>query len=108
MAHDHEKEPEDLAVEAYMDQIKSSPEAPSEKDRKEYLKARYEFIKAQAIRLQLEKHELESVKADQKQQMLANIRTAFAENYKVRKYCVTELRKLGEKIEDQFIPNSAT
>ncbi len=107
MSHSHDKEPEELEVEAYMDQLPSGPEAPTDKDRKDYLNARYTFVKDQAKRLQLEKAELESVKTESKKQVMDNIRSAFAENYRIRKYCVTELRKLGEKIEDKFIPLSA-
>lgn len=107
MSHDHKDEPEELAVEAYIDQITKSDEAPSETERKQYLNARYQFVKDQAKRLQLEKMELEAIKTDQKNQLLMNIRATFTENYKIRKYCVTELRKLGEKIEDKFIPLSA-
>lgn len=108
MAHVHEKEPVELEVEAYMDQLTQSPEAPTTKEQVEYLNARYVYIKDQAKRLQLEKSEIEGSKADSKAQGIATIRAAFAENYKARKYVVTELRRLGEKIEDRFIPLSAT
>lgn len=108
MAHTHDKEPEELEIEAYIDQIPTGPDAPTEKDRKDYLKGRYTFCKDQAKALQLQKEELDGIPTKESKQTMEAIRAAFSQNYRVRKYCVTELRKLGEKIEDKFIPNSAT
>jgi hypothetical protein len=107
MSKDAEKEPEELAVESYMDRIKASEEGPSDGDRKEWYQLRYKFIKDQAKRLQLEREEIEATSSKKKDEMLANIRAAFTDNYKSRKAIVTELRKLGEKVDDQFIPLSA-
>lgn len=103
-----EKEPEDLEVQSYMDSIPKSGEAPSDKDRLERYKLRYQFIKDQAKGLQLEREEIEAGKMKDKDQMLLKITAAFADNYRNRKTIVTELRRLGEKIDDTFIPLSAT
>ena len=102
------KEPEELSVEAYIDQFSRSTEAPSDDERKQRYQLRYKFIKDEAKRLQMEKEELEATNSKSKEQMLTQIRTAFTENYKSRKAIVIELRKLGEKVDDKFIPLSAT
>jgi hypothetical protein len=108
MSHDHkDKEPEELAVEAYMDQFTKSPEAPSDEERKTRYLERYKFIKNEAKRLQMDKEEIEATSSKNKEQLLQQVRAAFTENYKTRKAVVTELRKLGEKVEDQFIPLGA-
>ena len=108
MAHDHDKaEPEELAVEAYMDQLGGSSEAPTEEERKAYLKRQYEGVKATAKSLQLERAVIERMDGKKREDAMNNMRGAFAENYKFRKIIVTEMRKLGEKVEDQFIPLSA-
>lgn len=101
------KEPVELEVEAYMDRLKESEDAPKDDERREYYRNRYKFIKDQAKRLQLEREELEATKSKNREQVLTQIRQAFTENYQSRKAIVTELRKLGEKIEDSLIPNSA-
>lgn len=108
MPQDHSKEPEDLAVEAYMDQFLKTSDAPTDEERKARYQLRYKFIKEEAKRLQMDREEIEANSSKNKEQMLQSIRAAFTENYKSRKAIVTELRKLGEKIEDPFIPLSAT
>jgi len=108
MTHEHkDKEPEDLAIEAYMDQLTKSVEAPTNDERKARYYQRYEFIKGEAKRLQMDREEIEAGSSKQKEQLLSSVRTAFTENYRSRKNIVTELRKLGEKITDPFIPENS-
>lgn len=107
--HEHDKkEPEELEVESYMDQFSKSEDAPSDEDRVKRYQLRYQFVKDEARRLQMEREEIEAGTQKNKDQMLVQIRDAFSANYKTRKTVVTELRKLGQKIEDRFIPNSAS
>ena len=108
MAGDDKQEPEELEVEAFMDRYSSSEEAPGDSDRRKWYRARYEFIREAAKRIQLEREEIERTGGKQKEQMLNSIRQAFADNYRSRKAIVTALRMLGEKVEDTLVPNSAT
>jgi hypothetical protein len=105
MAHDHkDKEPEELEVEAYMDQFNKSEDAPTDDERKARYHQRYKFIKDEAKRLQMDREEIEAGASKNKEQLLQQVRAAFTENFKSRKAIVTELRRLGEKVEDKFIP----
>ena len=101
-----DKEPEDLAIEAYMDQITQSEDAPTDEERKQRYHIRYQYVKDEAKRLQMEREELEAGTLKNKDAMLLQLREAFSSNYKTRKAVVTELRRLGEKIEDRFIPKA--
>lgn len=108
MSDKHDKtEPEELAVEAYIDQLQTSSEAPTHDERVTYLKQQYANTKSGAKSLQLERSVIERMDGKKKDDAMNAMRTAFAENYKFRKVIVTELRKMGEKVEDQFIPLSA-
>lgn len=102
------EEPEELAVEAYMDQFSKSAEAPTDAERVERLLVRYQYIKDEAKRLQCEREEIEATTVKNKEQILTTIRNAFTENFKYRKAIVTELRRLGQIVDDKFIPLSAT
>lgn len=102
------EEPIELVVEAYIDQLSKSEEAPTDAERIERLLVRYQYIKDEAKRLQCEREEIEASQVKQKDQILNTIKTSFTENYKYRKAIVTELRRLGQKVDDKFIPLSAT
>lgn len=96
-------EPEEAEINMYMES--ADGEAPSEEQWKEYWKVRYKQVKADYQTLQMQKGENDTVKRKEIEVQLVQ---AFKNNYKERKNVVIELRRLGEKIEDRFVPKSAT
>lgn len=85
-------------INAYMD---TADDTLTRQDHREYLKARYEQVKAGYKSLLLQKAEAE--KSGLPKEVLAKLTEQFNENYKARKYVVRGLRELGEKVEDKFI-----
>jgi len=96
-----EKELEEAEIDAYMDLEIQDAEAPQPEERLSYLQTRYAQVKNDYKVLQLQKAEAEAKKDEN---MLNKLRGLFRENFKGRKYTVTELRKLGQKVEDPYVP----
>jgi len=94
---------EEAEINAYMEN--ANGEGPNERDRKDYLTARYENVKAQYKFLLLQREEADGRKADDDMNKLT---AAFRENYKARRYVVTELRRMGQAVDDKFVPTSQT
>lgn len=101
MPDENPRDIEEAELDLYMES--ADGEAPTEVERREYLRRRYQAIKAEYKLLQLNREELagRGGKADRQE---AEISRAFRENYLARKWVVRELRKAGEPIEDKFVP----
>lgn len=97
-----ETEPQEAEINVYME----SPDGqgPKEDDRKAYLKGRHEEVKRDYKILCLQKEEAQGCK---REDMLNQLTTAFRNNWKARRYVVVELRRMGEQVEDSFVPKSA-
>jgi hypothetical protein len=91
-------------IDAYADSENAGTAGPTGDERQAYLRARYEQIKIEYKSLQLQQEEYKCSKRDE---LVQKVREAFGHNYAARKYVVRELRKVGEKIEDKFVPLSA-
>lgn len=65
-----------------------------------YLKRRLAEVNHEYKVLMMQRRELEGSKRDN---ALQQIRAAFTENYKARKYIVLTLREMGEKVDDKFV-----
>lgn len=103
---DAEVKVEEAAINAYMDGP-SNGEAVKDDDRKAYYKQRYNGVKSTYKFLVLQKEEAEAYKDKaHKAQLLNKLTPLFRENYIERLAIVTELRKLGETVDDQFVPLS--
>lgn len=94
-------EVEEAEVNAYMD---AEAEKPQDDIRKLYLKQRYEGIKSEYRSLRLAKEEAEQRKDEKR---VTELTTHFRDNFKARKWAVTNLRQMGEEVEDPFIAKSA-
>lgn len=88
---------EEGQLDAYMD---FDPASLSTNERLIYLKKRLAEVNYEYKQLSLAKLEFEK---SGKTQALAQIRVGFADNFKSRKYVVTELRAMGETVTDPFI-----
>lgn len=69
-----------------------------------FLRERYDGVKSEYKILLFNKRELEARKDEEG---INRLTKAFRDNYKSRKWVVTELRLLGMSVEDRFIPVSA-
>lgn len=96
---------EEAEVNAYMEAENSGIEAPSEADRRAYLWKRYRETVDLYVALQLQKEECVGVKSES---LMNSLTAHFRDNYKARRWIVTELRKMGEKVDDKFVPLSQT
>lgn len=85
-------------IDAYVDN--EAAEAISNEERIGFLKSRLEAVKTEYKALRLHHCEAEAKKDEQ---TIGKLTAAFRENYKARKYCVTQLRALGQTVEDPFI-----
>lgn len=94
-------EVEEAEVNAYME---AASEKPSDERRKLFLQSRYEQVKREYQDLRLLKEEAEGRKDDKRVNELTG---HFRENFKARKWAVTQLRQAGANVEDPFIPLSA-
>jgi len=92
---------EEAQINAYMEAVNANGEGPTDAERLAYLKARLFQVQAEYKALVLQRHEVEARKNEE---LLNKITSSFRENWKARKYVVTELRKCGETVEDKFIP----
>jgi len=88
---------EQAEVDAYI----QADGALADADRLEYLKTRYEQVKMEYRNLQLNREEIEALKRDD---LKGRVSEQFAQNYKARKWVVTELRKRGIAVDDKFVP----
>lgn len=95
------KDIEQAELDSYMDHGNAAGDAPSIEDKRAYLLARYQAVRQTYKTLLLQKLELEKRGENS---ILVQIQKAFSENYAARKYCVRELRAIGEKLEDRFVP----
>ena len=94
-------EVEEAEIDAYMETDDKDSD-PSEAEWTEYLKSRYENVKGNYKLLKLQKMEFEGRKDENSMNRLNPL---FAQNYRERKYIVSELRKLGIEVEDRFVPS---
>lgn len=100
---------EEAEYNAYMEAVAANGEIPKESERKDYYKARYNNVKTVYKSLILQKEEAEGYRdKDQKKLWLDKLTPAFRDNYRERIRIVTELRTLGEKVDDPFVPLSKT
>jgi hypothetical protein len=88
----------ELELQAYMDL--DEYEIQDEKW-KRYLILRYAEVRATFDKLMLNKREAEGMKQEETLNKMAPL---FRANYKERKFIVKQLRKLGEKVEDKYVP----
>lgn len=91
--------PEEAEINAYME----SPdgEGPTEKEQLQLLRKAYDETKQRYKLLQFQRGQAERMKNDT---TLNQLTPAFRENFKIRKDCVIQLRRMGEKIKDRFVP----
>lgn len=98
---DDSEDVEDAVLDSYMEGDSAAPGAlATAAEELLFLRKRYEFIKQDYKEKSLLKEE---AKAKGDKQLIANLRTAFHENYTTRRYLVRRLRELGEKVLDPFI-----
>lgn len=98
MGDEKKDEIEQGTIDAYMDN--EVAEAIQNEDRIAYLKGRLEAVKHDYKALRLHQCEAEAKKDEQ---TISKLTAGFRENYKARKYVVTQLRALGQTVEDPFI-----
>lgn len=105
-AHAHPTKKEDVVDESMVQAYMESPngDGPTDQDRKDYFKARYENVKNTYRVLLLNKEEL-SLRKDE--DAIDKLTKEFRKNYKERTVIVSALRTLGEKIEDKAVPLAA-
>lgn len=101
-------DPEEAAFNAYMEAVGANGEATTDEKRKVYYQTRYQAIRAAYAELLLQKEEHEGYKSELRERSLAKLTPIFRENYLARVRIVVELRKLGEKVDDPFVPLSKT
>ncbi len=89
---------EEAAVDAYAE---ASLLKPSDSETIAYLRKRLEDINTEYKTLKMIRAESE---ATGNKQILQNIMGGFRENFKVRKYVVAALRKMGQPVDDPFVP----
>ena len=97
---------EEVALNAYMDAVGANGEAKTDDDRRSYYRKRLVEVKMTYKSLILQKEEAEGYKADRREAMLNKLTPIFRDNYGERVRVVTELRKLGEVVDDPFVPLS--
>jgi len=95
--------PEEAELAAYMEA--GDGQAPGQEDRRAYLQRRHAEIDREYRDLLLQKEEIE---ARRNEKLLDAVTAMFRENWKARKFVVVELRRLGEEVDDRFVPKSAT
>lgn len=88
---------EQATLDGYADQ-ENNP--ATDKEKVEYLRARYEAVKAEYKTLQLQKWEADGSKNEP---ISRNCAEALSRNYRHRKFIVRALRAAGETVEDRFI-----
>lgn len=104
---DKEERIEEAAINAYMDGAAANGEALSDEDRKVYFKKRYADVRSSYKYLMLQREETQCYKDKaHKDQVMTKLTALFRENYDDRVTVVIELRKLGEKVDDPFVPLS--
>ena len=95
---DGKDEVEEGVINAYLDN--EAAEAITKDEHVGFLKTRLRDVRKEYKILRLYQIEAEASKDEQR---LAQLTKGFRENYKARKYCVQQLRALGEQVEDPFI-----
>lgn len=73
----------------------------TDKDKIDFFKVRYQSILSEYKVLKLQRLEC---KFTEREEILTQIRKAFESNYRARKYVVKELRLLGERVTDPYVP----
>lgn len=91
---------EEADVSLYMDPKEADGEGPTDEERLDYLKRRYEEIKAEYRRLMLERDEIQATK---RPDLEAKLHQAFRYNYAVRRYLVGKLARVGSPVKDKFV-----
>lgn len=105
----NEKDPEEAQFSAYMEGANAGSDVPQDTDRKTYYYSRLKEIRDAYKQLLIEKEEIDGYKnAAHREPMVAKLLSLFRTNYLARVRIVTELRKLGEVVEDPFVPSSKT
>lgn len=96
---------EQAALDAYIEGVHANGEGPNEADRIAYYLNRYEEVKAAYRKLLLQREEAEERRMDES---LPGILAHFRTNYSARLHVVKELRKLGQTVDDPYVPAAAT
>jgi hypothetical protein len=99
---DEKKSVEEAAINAYMESLDG--ESLTDEDRREYLWAFLEEIRRVYKNLLAQK---EQAKRMGNEEGLNQLTKLFRKNYEGRRDAVLELRRLGEKVDDKFVPDSA-
>lgn len=95
---------EEAEILAYMG---SEVELPSVADRKSYFLKRLGNVRDVYLYLKLQQEEADAYKdKGYREQTIGKLQKLFRENYTERVTVVTELRKMGEKVDDPFVPLS--
>lgn len=89
-------------IDAYMDDPRGH--GPTDATRKAFLHGRLRSVKQEYETLIMLREEAAAKKDDKR---IAEFALAFRDNYKARKYAITQLRQMGEEVEDPFVPLSA-
>lgn len=76
----------------------------SEEKQISYLKERLGLVKEEYSQFVLLRQEAVAIKNDTR---LADLSKMFRDNFLTRRYLVTRLRSMGQKVEDRFVPLSA-
>jgi len=98
---------DEASINAYMEAVEANGEAPLEKERITYYTQRYNGVKATYKALLLQKEEAQQYRdKEQKDNLISKLTPAFRQNYIERLAVVTELRKLGQVIDDPYVPLS--
>lgn len=93
------------ALDAYIEGVGSNGEGPTDADRTAYYLNRYEEVKAAYRKLLIQREEAEARKMDES---LPGVLAHFRVNYSARLHVVRELRRLGQVVNDPFVPLSKT
>lgn len=101
MKDEHQNGVEPGEIDAYMDPEGAGKDGLSDEHRRKLYLTRYDAIREEYRVLMCLRAEFDATKNEEG---LANVRRRFETNYKARKFLVRELRLLGEKLEDRFVP----
>lgn len=95
-------EPSDDDINAYLEELMYGLK---DERRIDVLKATYADVLNQSEDIAVQKEQAQRMKDDARENLLA---IAARKNFKRRRDTVIELRRLGEKIKDKWVPDTAT
>ena len=107
MSDEKKEKPEEEILAEYMDGVGANGETPTDEDRKKYWHSCYENVKRSYKGLLISREDIDGMPKSRQDQAKTQLVEQFRINRQDRFHVVKELRKLGEKVDDNFVPLSA-